>query len=132
MFDVGPAEIAVLAVVAIIIFGPERLPELARKAARVVRFLRGIANNAQESLSRELGTEVDLSNPRAFLKSYLLDDLQPVIDDVKKDLQEVESEVRAEFAQVRNNIEALDQGRSVDTGANGGVRVGAPFDPEAT
>lgn len=132
MFDVGPAEIAVLAVVAIIIFGPERLPELARKAARVVRFLRGIANNAQESLSRELGTEVDLSNPRAFLKSYLLDDLQPVIDDVKKDLQEVESEVRAEFAQVRNNIEALDQGRSVEAGVNGGVRVGAPFDPEAT
>lgn len=132
MFDVGPAEIAVLAVVAIIIFGPERLPELARKAARVVRFLRGIANNAQESLSRELGTEVDLSNPRAFLKSYLLDDIQPVIDDVKKDLQEVESEVRAEFAQVRTNIEALDQGRSVDAGANGGVRVGAPFDPEAT
>lgn len=131
MFDVGPAEIAVLAVLAVIIFGPERLPELARKAARVVRFLRGIANNAQESLSRELGTEVDLSNPRAFLKSYLLDDLQPVIDDVKKDLQEVENEVRAEFAQVRNNIEALDHGRPTAP-APVGARVGAPFDPEAT
>lgn len=129
MFDVGPAEIAVLAVVAVIIFGPERLPELARKAARIVRFLRGIANNAQESLSRELGTDVDLSNPKAFLKSYLLDDIQPVIDDVKKDLQEVESEVRAEFAQVRNNIEALDQGRPM---SDAGVHVGAPFDPEAT
>ncbi|WP_432559058.1 Sec-independent protein translocase subunit TatB [Granulicoccus sp. GXG6511] len=130
MFDVGPAEIAVLAVLAVIIFGPERLPELARKAARVVRFLRGIANNAQESLSRELGTEVDLSNPKAFIKSYLLDDIQPVLDDVKKDLQEVESEVRAEFAQVRNNIEALDQARPV--AAAGAARAGAPFDTEAT
>ncbi|HHV21299.1 MAG TPA: Sec-independent protein translocase subunit TatB [Propionibacterium sp.] len=130
MFDVGPAEITVLAVLAVIIFGPERLPELARKAARIVRFLRGIANNAQESLSRELGTEVDLSNPKAFVKSYLLNDIQPVIDDVKKDLQEVENEVRAEFAQVRGNLEALDQARPAAVAD--AVRAGAPFDPEAT
>lgn len=126
MFDVGPAEVAVLAVLAVIVFGPERLPDLARKAARVVRFLRGIANDAQNSLSRELGTEVDLSNPKQFIKSYLLDDLQPVIDDVKKDLQEVESEVRAEFASVRTSIEALDQDPSA------AEALGAPFDPEAT
>ncbi|MDO5681958.1 MAG: Sec-independent protein translocase subunit TatB [Propionibacteriaceae bacterium] len=127
MFDVGPAEIALLAVLAVIIFGPERLPELARKAARIVRFLRGIANNAQESLSRELGTEVDLSNPKGFIKSYLLQDIQPVLDDVKKDLQEVEKEVREEFAHVKGNIEALDSARQGDV-----AYAGAPFDPEAT
>lgn len=137
MFDVGPAELAVLAVLAVIIFGPERLPELARKAARVIRFLRGIANNAQESLSKELGTDVDLSNPKQFIKQYLLDEVQPAIDDVKKDLLEVESEVRAEVAEVRSNIAAMDS-----TAAVGGTgittelvvvdRVGAPFDPEAT
>lgn len=137
MFDVGPAELAVLAVLAVIIFGPERLPELARKAARVIRFLRGIANNAQESLSKELGTEVDLSNPKQFFKQYLLDEVQPAIDDVKKDLQDVETEVRAEVAQVRNNIAALDQ--SGDNGANStgqlvptATRTAAPFDSEAT
>lgn len=124
MFDIGPAEIAVLAVLAVIIFGPERLPELAKKAARVVRFLRGIANNAQASLSKELGTEVDLSNPKAFVKSYLLDEIQPVIDDVKKDIQDVENEVRSEFAQVKTNIEALDTQRA--------ARLVAPFDTEAT
>ncbi len=124
MFDIGPAEIAVLAVLAVIIFGPERLPDLARKAARIVRFLRNIANDAQNTLSRELGTEVDLSNPKAFVKSYLLDEIQPVIDDVKKDLEDVERDVRSELGQVRTNIEALDHARP--------VRVGAPFDPEAT
>lgn len=135
MFDVGPAELAVLAILAVIIFGPERLPDLAKKAARVVRFLRGIANNAQESLSRELGTDVDLSNPKQFIKQYLLDEVQPVIDDVKKDLQEVGSEVRAEVAEARNNIAALDNHPSHSTDsapANVVARVGAPFDPEAT
>lgn len=134
MFDVGPAELAVLAVLAVIIFGPERLPELARKAARVIRFLRGIANNAQESLSKELGTEVDLTNPKQFIKQYLLDEVQPAIDDVKKDLQDVESEVRAEVAQVRNNIAAMDQNGSNGHGRPTAVaaRAGVPFDPEAT
>jgi sec-independent protein translocase protein TatB len=136
MFDVGPAEIAVLAVLAVIIFGPERLPELARKAARVVRFLRGIANNAQDSLSRELGANVDLSNPKQFLKQYLLDEVQPVIDDVKKDLQDVGSEVRAEVAQARNSITAMDANGSTSgdhrQSAVAVARVGAPFDPEAT
>jgi sec-independent protein translocase protein TatB len=139
MFDVGPAELAVLAVLAVIIFGPERLPDLARKAARIVRFLRGIANNAQESLSKELGTQVDLSNPKQFLKQYLLDEVQPAIDDVKKDLQDVESEVRAEVAQVRENVAAMDNGANGTSGTNRtgtltpvAARTGAPFDPEAT
>lgn len=136
MFDVGPAELAVLVILAVIIFGPERLPELARKAARVIRFLRVIANNAQESLSKELGTEVDLSNPKQFLKQYLLDEVQPVIDDVKKDLQDVESDVRAEVAEVRSNIAALDhngsEGAAQPIPAAVAARAGAPFDPEAT
>lgn len=129
MFDVGPAEIAVLAVLAVIIFGPERLPELARKAARVVRFLRGIANNAQESLSRELGTNVDLSNPKQFIKDYLLEEIQPAIDDVKKDLMEADREVRAEVAQVRSNIAAMDPTTPPATAI---ARAAAPFDTEAT
>ena len=57
MFDIGPGEIGVLIVLAIIIFGPEKLPEIARKVARVVNYLRHIANDAQSTLRRELGPE---------------------------------------------------------------------------
>ena len=39
MFDIGPAEFLLLLVLAVILFGPERLPELARKAARMIRYV---------------------------------------------------------------------------------------------
>ena len=69
MIDFNGSEIVVLAVLAVIIFGPEKLPDLARKAARVIQYLRGIANDARGQLRAELGPEyADISlsdlNPR--------------------------------------------------------------------
>lgn len=124
MFDVGPGELVTLLVLAVILFGPEKLPDLARKAARVLNYLRGIANNAQTQLSQELGTDVDLRdlNPRAFVQKHLLDEVQPVIDDVKKDLQAADASLRSELEDARSNLVALDQGPTGRT----------PFDPEAT
>lgn len=128
MFDVGPGEFLLLAVLAVILFGPEKLPELAKKAARVLHYLRGVANNAQSTLSRELGTDVDIRdlNPRAFVQKHLLDEVQPVIDDVKRDLQQADADVRAEVAQVRDNLADV---RETEVGAGLGC---APFDSEAT
>ncbi len=57
MIDFNVSEILVLGVLAVIIFGPEKLPEVARKAARVLNYLRNIANDAQGRLRQELGPE---------------------------------------------------------------------------
>jgi len=76
MIDINGPEILVLLVLAVIIFGPEKLPDLARKAARVLNYLRGIANDAQGRLREELGPEfADLNlanlNPKALAASVL-------------------------------------------------------------
>ncbi|QLQ16668.1 MAG: Sec-independent protein translocase subunit TatB [Micropruina sp.] len=55
--DFNAAEIVVLLLLAIVIFGPEKLPELARKTARVLNYVRGIANDARGQLRQELGPE---------------------------------------------------------------------------
>ncbi len=78
MFDIGLPELAVIAVVAVIVFGPDRLPEFARSAGRFLRTLRQMVNNAQDDLRRELGPEfqnLDVTdlNPRNFVKKHLLD-----------------------------------------------------------
>lgn len=74
----GGAEIVFLIILGVIIFGPDKLPEVARKAARVVRYLRGIANDAKNTLSDELGPELtnDLHdlNPRGFVQRHLVDE----------------------------------------------------------
>jgi sec-independent protein translocase protein TatB len=88
MIDFNMAEIVVLGVLAVIIFGPEKLPELARKTARVLSYLRNIANDAQGRLRQELGPEfADLEladlNPRALVTKHLLNPIQEEVDAYK-------------------------------------------------
>ncbi len=53
MLGIGLPELFVLAVLALIVFGPERLPELASKAARAVKALRAQATKAMNDLNVE-------------------------------------------------------------------------------
>jgi sec-independent protein translocase protein TatB len=86
VFDVGLPEFAVLAIVAIFVFGPDRLPEVARQAGRMLRSLRQTLAAAKAQVAEELGPEYadfDLRdlNPRALVQKHLLDDLDDLDDD---------------------------------------------------
>jgi sec-independent protein translocase protein TatB len=79
MFNVGPFELLVLAIVGLIVLGPERIPGLARDAARMIRTLREMATGARTQLRDELGPEfadVDLRNlnPRTAISRAILGD----------------------------------------------------------
>ena len=50
MIDFNWTEILALAIIGVIMFGPEKLPEFARKAARVVAYLRRVGNDARGQL----------------------------------------------------------------------------------
>ncbi len=91
MFEnLGWGEIAVLLVLALFVFGPERLPTLAAEAGRGLRTVRRYLKGMTEDLKTELGPElgdVDLAslNPRTFVAKHLLtdddddEDEQPVV-----------------------------------------------------
>jgi len=77
--SVGFPEVAVLIVVALFVFGPERLPKMIAEAGRMLRALREMANNARADLQAELGPELgdlDLAslNPKTFVRKHLFDD----------------------------------------------------------
>jgi sec-independent protein translocase protein TatB len=81
MFGVGLPELAVILVVGIIVFGPDRLPEYARQAGRMVRQLRTFAQSAQNDLRNELGPEfADLKltdlDPRVAIRKHILDAIE--------------------------------------------------------
>jgi sec-independent protein translocase protein TatB len=77
--NLGWEEILVLAVIGLIVFGPERLPKAAQDAARLLRQLRSMARGAANDLRAELGPEMaDLDlrslNPRRFVEDALFGD----------------------------------------------------------
>lgn len=87
MFDLSFTKLLLLAVIAVIIFGPDQLPRVAAQAGRALRELRRIADGARSELREGLGSEfadfdfADL-DPRHFVRKHLLDSLdeeQPVL-----------------------------------------------------
>lgn len=87
MFDIGLPEFMVLAILAVFVFGPEKLPEVARQAAKVLKQARRTLATAKAQVAEELGPEyanLDLRdlNPRALVQKHLLSDLDD--DEVAK------------------------------------------------
>ncbi len=79
MLGMGWPEIGVILVVGLVVFGPERLPEMARQAARLVRTVRQMADNAKNDLGREIGQDLsglDLRDldPREVVRRNFLED----------------------------------------------------------
>jgi sec-independent protein translocase protein TatB len=80
VFDLPLPKLLVLAVLALVVFGPHELPKIAAQAGRAVRDLRRIADGAQADLREGLGPEfsdfdLDDLNPRRFVQKHLLSDL---------------------------------------------------------
>ncbi len=90
MFGIGPLELVVIAIVAVLVFGPDRLPEFARTAGRLLRQVRQMVSNAQNDLRNELGPEfadLDLQdlNPKNFVRKHLLEGGDDDLDDKSTD-----------------------------------------------
>jgi sec-independent protein translocase protein TatB len=76
VFDLSITKILVLAVIGLIIFGPDQLPKIAGQAGRALRDLRRIAEAAKADLQEGLGPEfrdfdINDLNPKAFVRKHL-------------------------------------------------------------
>ena len=79
MFDLSLPKLLVLAVLALVVFGPNELPKIAAQAGRALRDLRQIAEGAMNELRDGLGPEladfeIEDLNPRRLAHKHLFGD----------------------------------------------------------
>ncbi|MFF2731244.1 sec-independent translocase [Streptomyces sp. NPDC058008] len=103
--DVGFLELVTLVILALVLFGPDKLPEAIRTVSAFVRKFREFSENAKNEVRTGLGPEFenfefeDL-NPRTFVRKHVLDGdglgLGAVRDalDPRPELEEVVDAVR--------------------------------------
>jgi len=80
VFDLSLPKLLVLAVIALVIFGPNELPAIASQIGRALRDLHKIAEAAKNDLREGLGPEfadfeIEDLNPKRFVHKHLSGDL---------------------------------------------------------
>ncbi|GAA1928959.1 sec-independent translocase [Streptomyces durmitorensis] len=97
--DIGPLEVVALIILAVLVFGPDKLPKLIQDATRTIRKIREFSDSAKADIRSELGPEFkdfefeDL-NPKTFIRKQLDNDelgLKEIRNgfDLKKEMAEV-------------------------------------------
>jgi sec-independent protein translocase protein TatB len=86
VFDVGLSEMALIAFVAVLVFGPDKLPELAKQAGAFLRKMRSFAVSARDELRTELGpaySDLELQDldPRAIVRRHIVEAMEDAESD---------------------------------------------------
>ena len=101
MFDVGFSELMMIAVVALVVIGPERLPKVARTLGHLFGRLQRYVNDVKADISREME----------------LDELRKFKDQFEEAAHSVESSIRAEMSSAESTLNAIASEADVQTKA---------------
>ncbi|MDL2081141.1 sec-independent translocase [Streptomyces sp. GXMU-J15] len=140
--DIGPLELVTLIVLAVLVFGPDKLPKVIQDVTRTIRKIREFSESAKQDIRQELGPEFkdfefeDL-NPKTFIRKQL--------DNDELGLKEIRNgfDLKKEMAEVTDAVHGRESEPSAGTSSSSsstGDRVDMtkkpddrpPFDMDAT
>jgi sec-independent protein translocase protein TatB len=102
MFDIGFSELLVIAVVALIVIGPERLPKVARTAGHMFGRLQRYVNDVKADITREMELE-ELKKMRASME----DAASSFRSSVDKEARSAESEFQKMEQDARSAVDGF-------------------------
>ncbi|GAA2997106.1 sec-independent translocase [Streptomyces fulvorobeus] len=125
--DIGALELLTLVVLAVLVFGPDKLPKVIQDVTRTIRKIREFSDSAKEDIRSELGPqfkdfEFEDLNPKTFVRKQLMD------GDDELGLKEIREsfDLRKEMAEVTDAV----NGRESVSPA--GPVNGSPGSPKGT
>jgi sec-independent protein translocase protein TatB len=130
--DIGPLELVTIIVLAVLVFGPDKLPKVIQDVMRTIRKIREFSESAKADIREELGPEFkdfdfeDL-NPKTFLRKQL--------DNDELGLKEIRNgfDLKKEMAEVTEAVQNADTPSASSSSSSGSGRLDMtkkPEDPE--
>ncbi|MER6269478.1 sec-independent translocase [Streptomyces sp900105755] len=130
--DIGPLELVTIIVLAVLVFGPDKLPKVIQDVMRTIRKIREFSESAKEDIRQELGPEfkdfeLEDLNPKTFIRKHL--------DSDELGLKEIRNgfDLKKEMAEVTDAVHSRDTDPSPSpsgSGAAGSGRLDMTKKPE--
>ncbi|WP_333778852.1 sec-independent translocase [Streptomyces sp. IBSBF 3136] len=128
--DIGPLELVTIIVIAVLVFGPDKLPKVIQDVTRTIRKIREFSESAKHDIRSELGPdfkdfEFEDLNPKAFLRKQL--------DSDELGLKEIRNgfDLKKEMAEVTDAVNSRDGGApSPSSPSSSGGRIDMSKKPE--
>ncbi|MFE9936197.1 sec-independent translocase [Streptomyces hirsutus] len=125
--DIGPLELVTLVILAVLVFGPDKLPKVIQDVTRTIRKIRDFSDSAKQDIREELGPEFkdfefeDL-NPKTFIRKQL--------DNDDLGLKEIRSgfDLKKEMAEVTDAVQGRDPESSASSASASASASGGRLD----
>ena len=101
MFDVGLSELMVIAIVALVVIGPERLPKVARTAGHLLGRLQRYVSDVKSDINREMQLD-ELKK----LQQQVSSQVASLETSVTHEMREIESSVNTAVAPIASDVNA--------------------------
>ena len=112
MFDLGAQELIIIFIVAFLVFGPKRLPELGRTLGKGIRELKAAMRNVKDSLEEsELNVSKEIKEVKTDIENSFKKAIEPDTD-IKPGVGK--KEVTKEEKKVENQAEGDSQAKAVE------------------
>ncbi|WP_114649935.1 Sec-independent protein translocase protein TatB [Pseudothauera hydrothermalis] len=119
MFDFGFSELLLIAVVALIVVGPERLPKVARTAGHLLGRLQRYVSDVKADIQREMQLE-ELKK----LQQQVAQQARELEGSIRKQMNKVEAELETTAKEVEHAV-LLEAGAKAASTAGGAPSAGA-------
>lgn len=134
MFDIGLSEILIVAIVALIVLGPERLPKAARLTGFWVRKARAQWYTVKAELESEMAADEELKNSLKESMTELQQALNSQQESLQQEMQAVDTELQQSFQvqqkSLQHEMQLLDANLSQEN--KSGSQADTPPDTEST
>jgi len=91
IFGVGLPEVSVIVILALLIFGPKKLPELGKQLGKTLKSLKKASNEFQNEIDQVMNEEGKEESPKSIESNQTYEINQEKIDSEKKNFSNQEN-----------------------------------------